>query len=103
MKEIIVQLLWEAAAFVGLFIAGCVLVVVMTSKQIKTWIKTTVYFLVSEGIAAFIGWLAWKCYCSGNYSATIISGSTALILALAFLCGGIKGHKQDWKHIENVI
>lgn len=103
MKEIIVQYLLEAAVLAGLLIVSCIMIIVMTNKQIKTWIKTLVFLAITESVAAFLGWIAWKTYCNGNLSGAIIAAITAAILALSLLWGGIKGHRQSWSHVDSVI
>lgn len=103
MLEIILDYVLEVVFFIGLVVIGCIILIVMTDKEIKTWIKTTVFLALSESFAAFIGWMGWQSYGYGNRSGAFVAVAIAVILAIVFLGVGIKGHKMEWSHVDSLI
>ncbi len=102
MLGIILDYALEVVFFIGLVVIGCIIVIVMTNKEIKTWIKTAVFLALSESLAAFIGWMGWQSYCNGNHFGALVAAAITVILAIAFLAIGIKGHKREWCHVDSL-
>lgn len=103
MLEIIQDYVLEGCFFIGLVVIGCIILMVMTDKKIKTWVKTTVFLVFSESFAAFIGWMGWQSFYHGNRSGAFVAAAIAVILAIVFLGSGIKGHKMEWSHVDSLI
>lgn len=95
------QLAFELAVVVAFLIVGAIIMVVMTSKEIKTWVKTLIYFLLSEGIALILGLFCRNVYLAGNISGAVVGFIVAGVLAIGFLAGGICGHRRQWQKTMN--
>lgn len=76
----------------------------MTIKnpKVKTWIKTTVYLLLAEGVAILLGIASVSMYRGGNTLGGIGCGIISTLLAIGFLIGGIYGHKRNWKQEDGL-
>lgn len=70
------------------------------NPRVKTWIKTTVYPLLAEGVCALLGIACVSMYRGGNTSGGIGCGILAALLAIGFLLCGIYGHKKNWKQCD---
>lgn len=83
----------------GLFLVVLIVVAVMLSDGIKTWVKTCV-FLVASGIAlAFLGWIVWQVFATGNVIVAAICGIVILALAVFVLWQAVVHHKTGWKRM----
>ena len=71
--------------------------VTIKNPKAKTWVKTTVWLLLAEGVATLLGIASVSMYCGGNTSGEIGCGIISALLAIGFLFGGIYGHKNNWK------
>lgn len=89
--------------FIALVVIACIMIIVMTNKEIKAWIKTTAFLFLSEILTVFVGWISWRSYCNGNHIGAIIACAIAIILAIAFVVIGLKWHKKKWCHVDSLI
>ena len=98
--NLILDYILEGVVFLGLFIVALITSTIMTSKEIKTWVKTTVFLVLSESFAAFIGWMGWQSYCDGNQVGAFGGAAIAFVLAIVFIVTAILGHKKEWRHVD---
>ena len=71
--------------------------VTVKNPSVKTWVKTTVYLLLAEGVTVLLGIAAVSMCRDGNTSGGIGCMVIAVLLGIGFLIGGIYGHKRNWK------
>ena len=100
----VLKLIWDmiletVVEFVIVAVVAVALTVVwliVSSRHMKTGIKTFTFLAASELIACFIGWLSWQCYRMNNLGGAVVIAIVAAGLAVGFLAAGIYGHKKKW-------
>ena len=71
----------------------------MTIKnpKVKTWVKTMVFLLISEAMAAVFLWIS---YAAPQEGGAWVVRIIAIGLGLGFLVAAIHGHRTDWKKAD---
>ncbi len=85
----------EILVMVAFVVAAVSIKLVMSSSKVKLWVKTAVFFVVTQSIAAVIGWLSWRTVVDGSRTYTGLA--VAAILMICFLVAAIYGHRKGWE------
>ena len=67
------------------------------NPKVKTWVKTLVFLLMSEAVAAVFLWISYAAPQDGGAWVVRI---IAIGLGLGFLVAAIHGHRTDWKKAD---
>lgn len=100
MLETILDLLVQGAVWIVLALAGLVIYSILVADGVKTWIKTTVFLIAGEAVAAFLGWISWQTFLTGNNGGAWAGGIISVLVAIAVIWIAAAHHKTDWKKIE---
>lgn len=95
--DAVTETLMTFGALLVIAVVICGLWLTVSSNRIKTGVKTTVYLVVAELLACFVGWLGWNCWQADNLVGTVACGIVAAAMAVGFLIIAIYGHKRNWK------
>lgn len=96
----ILDALAELAIAVVFFIVAAVDMVIMTG-DFGTRVKTATFFCNAGAVLALLLWLSVRSYQNGNPGGGMAGLIVCVVLAAIFLWGGIRGHRMDWKHLED--
>lgn len=68
------------------------------NPKIRTRVKTTIFVVMTQLLAAFLGFLALTIPSQdGSTSGNLLCGIAAIMLSAAFLLTAVHGHRNDWK------
>lgn len=74
-----------------------VFVLTIKNPKVKTWVKTMVFLLISEAMAAFFLWIS---FAGPQEEGAWVVRIIAIGLGLGFLIAAVHGHRIDWKQAD---
>ena len=87
----------ELVCGVVLMIVLAIFELIVESPNVKKWIKSAMFFMLSQAITAFMAWMSIMTYRNGNIDGCIIVGIITALWGIGMLVAVVYGHFKQWK------